>query len=330
MSRRLPEGYDRGVKPDFDQLARELVRHWRGDRTQLQASTDLGFESNVLSSWETGRTQPAAHLGLRLARQAGRDLRPLAQWVGADWIERVPFDSREGVALFLNDLIGGLPLRVVTQQSGFSRHALGRYLNAQAQPSLSAFLRLVDLSGRLMLALSILSDPTQLPSASSIWNSREAHARVYVDAPLAGQVHLALSLDAYRALPEHRPGWLASLLSISLEEERRCLELLVDLGLAERGATHFVARAETVQFDLQESPQEVICRQQAWANRRFWEGVRVKRQVLSALVSEAEARRVERVLVQAAEEVRRITTTSEAAERMVFVSVAMNRYEPPQ
>ncbi len=197
----------------YRQLSRELVRHWRGERTQLQASIDLGYRSNVFSSWERGRTWPAAHVALGLASSVGHPVEKLGRLTSVDWLDRISMSSMEGVALFLDRLIGNKPMREVAENSNFSRHALSRYLNARAALPLPTFLSLLGLASRLLTVLPSLCDPASLPSLSVFWTRHSIRRSLHAHDPLAGEALLALNLDSYRALPCHRPGWLAEQLS---------------------------------------------------------------------------------------------------------------------
>src|SRR5688572_7368412 len=57
---------------DYPKVARELVRALRGRRSQVAVSKRLGFRTNVLYTWESGRSSP--HMGefLRFAERVGK------------------------------------------------------------------------------------------------------------------------------------------------------------------------------------------------------------------------------------------------------------------
>jgi DNA-binding transcriptional regulator YiaG len=54
---------------DYSTLASELVRAVRGRRAQGTVSQRLGFRSNVLYAWESGRSYPTAAEFLRFAEK---------------------------------------------------------------------------------------------------------------------------------------------------------------------------------------------------------------------------------------------------------------------
>lgn len=311
----------------YRQLSRELVRQWRGERTQLQASIDLGYRSNVFSSWERGRTWPAAHVALGLAGSIGHPVEELGLLVSADWLSRVPMSSQEGVALFLDRLIGRKPMREVAENSGFSRHALSRYLNARAALPLPVFLSLIGLSSRLFTMLPSLCEPEKLASLSAIWERHCARRALHLHDPLAGEIHVALSLDSYRALPCHRPGWLAEQLSLSMAEELSALENLCALGLISFEETHYVCAPENVEYQLEDASPEVVRRQREWMSRRLWVGEANKRQIVTMALTRREARQVRQILEKAAEDIRRIGYSSTGTEEMHIVFTVMNRVD---
>lgn len=58
-----------------DVIARELVRAVRGHRSQIAFSRLIGYASNVVASWESGRRFPTAAEFFRAAERAGLAVR---------------------------------------------------------------------------------------------------------------------------------------------------------------------------------------------------------------------------------------------------------------
>src|SRR5262245_34102929 len=60
---------------DYDAIARDLVRALRGGRSQVAFARRLGFRSNAVYTWESGRRWPAASVFLDAAERVGIDVR---------------------------------------------------------------------------------------------------------------------------------------------------------------------------------------------------------------------------------------------------------------
>ena len=216
---------------DFEQLARELIRALRGRRSQAAFARRLGFRSNVVYRWESGRAYPTAASTLQIAARVGVDVRAALQtfhrrepgWLHA----HEDATSREAVAAFLDDLRGRTPVVVVARSAGLSRYRVARWLAAETEPRLPDFLRMIEVASlRLVDFVAALVDPTLLPSIRAVHAQQEAVRRAAYDVPWTQAVLRALELQSYRALPAHRPGWIAARLGIPLEAEKQCMKLL--------------------------------------------------------------------------------------------------------
>ena len=60
---------------DFERIGSELIRALRGKRSQKSLSRRLGYTTNVLYSWEKGRSSPTATQFLEMAERCGHDTR---------------------------------------------------------------------------------------------------------------------------------------------------------------------------------------------------------------------------------------------------------------
>jgi len=304
------------------QLARELVRAWRGKRTQLDASLAIGYRSNVFSAWERGRSWPTASTALAAARSGGRDVSALASRVGGDWFKRVDIATREGIALLLGDVVGDVPLKELERTTCLSRHALTRYLNATAEPALPDFIELLSAGARLMDALDILAEPSDLPSFAHEWSKHLAATRAFAHQPACTDVLLALYLDDYRALDRHRPGWLAQRLGLSMSEEEAALSELSRRGLIgiENGRYHALQEDVEVAFGGTADDAE---RKRAWIQRQLFSGQQLHAAHYVALVSKAEAREIQTILRDASQKVRRIIHTTDSTQVMLKVTAVV-------
>lgn len=314
------------VDESYIQLSKELLQQWRGAKSRSEFSSELGYSSSVYSSWERGRAWPTASIALKIAEYAGFPVLNLGVLVSADWTERVPMLSREGIALFLDGLIGDEPLQAIARGSCFSRHALSRYLNARAEPSLPAFLALLGVANRLFQALPMFSKPKLLPCISETWGKYSAQAALLAQNPLTSEILLALSLNGYQALPAHQPGWVARVLGVSLAEELCVLELLCDAGLLVLRDSRYVSQPRNIdlKFPLE---SDLSSLHRHWMQRRVYSGESQVRHITTMTLTRSDARRIEHLLREASERMRRIAAESVSAEEMHVVIVSMTRLD---
>lgn len=219
---------------DFERLASDFIRRLRGSRSQTALSRRLGYRTNVVYGWESGRRWPtAATVFAAEARLNGKSLSNVSQFFASPptWLKSTPLVSPEGIARLLDEVRGHTPIVELARRSGFSRYAIARWLSGAAEPKFPDFLRLFEASSlRLLDFIALFHDPLELPSAKQAWKLLQAHRQAVYDMPWASAVLRALELRQYAELPEHVPGWIANLLGIDEENERRCLSLLADSG----------------------------------------------------------------------------------------------------
>lgn len=234
---------------DFDLLGRELLRALRGKRSQRAFSRWLGYRTNVAYAWESGRRAPTAAQTLRVAQRVRVDVRGALRRFFPNpppWLEQIDPATREGVAALLSELRGGTRVSALARRSGLSRYAVSRCLEGETEPRLPAFLRLVEAASlRLLDLLAVLVPPEALPSLRAHWDAQMTRRTLAQEVPWSQAVVRALELASYRALPAHRPGWIAELLGISPEEEARCLDRLARAGLVHWDGTHYAEERVT-------------------------------------------------------------------------------------
>lgn len=218
---------------NYDLLASQLIRALRGRRSQVALSRRLGYRSNVLYSWESGEGFPTAAKFFRLALQVGRNPREcLGRFLrDPELASQLDFTTSEGVAALLRDLRGKRPLAALSDAIGRDRFAVSRWLHGKTEPPLPAFLSFFEACTlSLVDFLATLSDPEELPEAADRWRALQAARRSAYELPWSHAVLRAVDLTSYRALPKHRPGWIASRLGMSANEEQSCLDLLCATG----------------------------------------------------------------------------------------------------
>jgi hypothetical protein len=223
---------------DFETLSSELIRAVRGRRSQAALSRHLGYRSNVVYAWESGRAWPTAadfFGGLRrLGKPVGPSLRQFYQLPSE--AELLPeLHKAEGVAALLNDLRGRTTVNDLARAAHRSRFAVARWLKGQAELRLPDFLRIVQCATqRLLDFLACFVDPSTLPSVASAWRALESARRLAYEMPWSQAVLRVLELESYRKLPRHEPGFIADWLQISREQEERCIALLLETGQVQK------------------------------------------------------------------------------------------------
>ena len=219
---------------DVEKVAQQLIRALRAHRSQVQLSRRLGYGSNVVYTWESGRRWPTGAEALRAAHRTGVDVEAaLESFFGAPpaWLSGVEAWSPEGVAELLVDLKGDASVTDLAARAGLGRSRVSRWLSGRTEPRLPDFLRLVEAaSARLVDLVVALVGPDAVPEIAPLWARMEARRRGAGEFPWTQALVRALELDDYRALPAHEPGWLARRLGISEEEEARCVAFLRETG----------------------------------------------------------------------------------------------------
>jgi transcriptional regulator with XRE-family HTH domain len=234
-----------GSEFDLRALAAEWIRAVRGGRTQAIVSRRLGYRSNILYRWEAGICFPTASGALRLAEQMGVDVRAaLGEFLpgSSSWLETIDATSINAVACLLSELRGRLPIQELARATGISRFALARWLKGQSEPTLPEFFLVVEKTSlRLLDFISHFVEPSQLPSIGAAWDRLVQSRLAAYEHPWSHAVLRALELRAYRELPEHVPGWIASRLAIDDTVEDECLALLQRCGQIEWAGGRYVA-----------------------------------------------------------------------------------------
>ena len=218
---------------NYEKAALQLLKSLRGRSSQRQLSRKLGFSSNVVYRWESGRTVPAAAEFFRLAELVGR--KPKQRLLEAGFLEErdstLDLGSNAGVAAWLNALRGELPIRRLADSTTQSRFVLSRWLSGATVVRLPDLLLLVDtLSHRGLDFVAGFVDPFKLPSVAAEWAALDSSREAALHHPWSHAVLRVLELEQYQALPKHQRGFIAKVLGISPKEEETCLQILRKAG----------------------------------------------------------------------------------------------------
>jgi transcriptional regulator with XRE-family HTH domain len=323
---------------DYETLSKQLIRALRGKRSQVQLSRRLGCRSNVLYSWESGRRWPTAATFFRLALAVRVPVKTgLASFLGglpADLAD-ADFTDPTSSARLLEHLREGTTVVELARRVGIHRVSVARWLKGSAEPRLPDFLELIEASSvRLLDFVAVFVSPAELAATQSAWQVLEAQRRVAYELPWSHAVMRVLELTQYRALAEHRAGWIAQRLGLDLAEEERCLAALAASRLIRRRHGRWeVLRVLTV--DTRKNPEA------GRRLKRHWAEVAESR--LGALeprgedlfsynlftISEREWASFRELHIAYYQELRRLVEASKHAERVVLVNLQLLRLDEP-
>lgn len=314
---------------DFAAIASDLLRAIRGRRSQLAFSRRLGYRTNVVYAWEAGRSWPTAARALQAAERTGIDVRAaITQFYRSTpkWLERVVPTSAEGISALLDDLRGRTSIVELARAAKCSRFAVSRWLKAEAEPRLPDFLMMIETSSlRLLDFLAALTNPAELPSVAKAWSELEASRKAAYEVPWTQAVLRAFELTDYRRLPRHVPGWIASRLGISAEEEQRCIKLLARTGQIRQRAGRWELR-EVQAVDTRRDARAEL------AAKAWWTELALERQLHSQdsvfsynvfAVSERDLGQVKDLYRAYFRQVRSIIAQSQPSERVALISVQL-------
>jgi transcriptional regulator with XRE-family HTH domain len=310
---------------DHASLGRELVRALRGKRSQSALSRRLGYKTNALYTWESGRSDPAAFQLFRLATKVGIDPRAaLERFYRAPptWLRAARVVGATEVAAMLEHERGGLSVSEVARESGVSRFSLTRYLRAEADIRLPDFLRVLDFcSRRLLDFVALWVDPTELPTAREPWRRQELARRAAYERPWSHAVLRALELT-HDDRGEPQAIRIGRQLGIEVGEVEACLKLLHQGGQIRKVRGRFTPdHAQAVDLS---SDREAARRLAAW-----WVEVAAQRarrqQGMFAYnlcsVSEGDLQRIAELERDYLRQVRAIVANSTPAERVALIAV---------
>jgi transcriptional regulator with XRE-family HTH domain len=315
---------------DYEQLAAELIRAWRGARTLAAFSRRLGSRSSSLvQNWEAKRRSPTAARALWCAERAGVDVcEGLRKFYGRppSWLGHVAPSTPQGVVALLSDWLGSTSIQAIAARTARSRFAVSRWLSGKAEPRLPDFLRLMEAGSlRLVDFVAALAPPEQIPSIAAEWQSLQVARSLAYEAPWSHAVLRALELEQYQALPEHEDQFIARALGIGASQVRQCLQLLVAAGQVERSGSRFTVTS-AANIDTRGDAAANL-RLKEWAAQVGMERLRagVDGQFSFNLfsVSEADLERLRELQLGYFRELRRIVSSSAPNERVVLVNLQL-------
>lgn len=306
------------------------MRCLRGDHSQRDFSKALGFTSNVVYTWETGRRFPEASTFFKAAaRFEPRFIQRFLALLRADAksLERSNPATSRGVQRLVEHLCQGVPMAELSERLGVDRTTLSRWVHGKTEPRLPDLLRLLQATTQQLFAvIALLTDPAQMPSARAAFRDLQLQQRLAYDVPWSHAILRALELDAYAALPEHEPGFLADRIGLSREHEQEYLDQLAEAEQIRWTGTHWVShRIMTV--DTRQEPARNRALKAHWAKVSS-ERVLDERTSPDALfsfnlfaVSEAAFQTVRQLHLEYFDRVRAVIDEAPGSDRVVLMNV---------
>ena len=308
-------------------VARQLLRAIRGERSQEAFSRRLGYTSNPVADWEAGRRMPRAAEALRAARIAGIDVAGAFQRFRTAEAPRLGAMDDAGVAAWLQALLGKRPLRDVCAAVGQTRFTVSRWLSGRTRPRLPDFLALVEaLTGRLSDLVAELVPIADVPALRAHHEAKQQSRRLAFDAPWTEAVLRVLETEDYRALRAHRPGFVAERLRIEDAIEADALSRLAAAGIIAWDGRRWASSAPFT-VDTRAEPGRVAALKAHWSEvalRRIGEpgeGDLFSYNVLS--VSRADLARIREMHLAYFRELRAVVAASEPVEVAALVNVQL-------
>jgi len=315
---------------DLATLAKELVLALRGKRSQVGLSRRLGYGSNVLYTWESGRRAPSASAFFSLAQRCGVDVQQgLSRFLAQRTEPLSDVRKPSGVAELMRAFLADWPIVELAASVGADRTTVGRWVNGATEPKLPELLRIVETTTqRLLDFVAIFADPSQLVTTRAAYQDLQVQRRLAYELPWSHAVLRALELTEYRALPKHEPGFIARAVGISLQEEQRCLQALAQAKQIRRQRGRWVlGRVLTVDTRPSEADNRRL--KQHWAEVGLTR-LRDKSAPEGALFSfnlfaigAQDFERIRRLHVEYYQRIREIVSASSDPDRVVLMNLQL-------
>jgi transcriptional regulator with XRE-family HTH domain len=253
------EGRALGPSSLHERAACQLLERLRGRRSQLQLSRKLGFTSNVIYTWESGRRFPEVSNFFRIAELARVPVKErLLGFFGgsARELKSLNITSPRTVAWLVQLLTSAAHKSELAERLAVDRGTLSRWIKGKTEPRLPEFLRLIETTTqRLLPFIELFVDPAQLEATRAAHADLVAQQKLAYELPWSHAVLRALEVRAYRATKEHQTGLLAAQLGISLEDEQLYLSELERSKQIRWNGSHWeLGRVLTV--DTREEPEK--------------------------------------------------------------------------
>jgi transcriptional regulator with XRE-family HTH domain len=210
---------------DIEAVRSQLLKSLRGDRSQNYLSRKLGYRFNQVYRWETGHTKIPWPSFVRLCQICKIDL-------GATLKNTLGFvEKPERCDLLVKNITAPASQSYMSKKVGVSRFVLSHWISGRTTPSLDDILRLVDkVTFALVEFVGGIAKIDTIPALRKDFEKREARKRILVRYPFLEAALACLELVDYQRLKKHQEGFISDRIGISLEEEKKLLSELKQVG----------------------------------------------------------------------------------------------------
>lgn len=251
-----------------ERLASELVRALRGRRSQQAFGRRLGFSSNVLYAWESGRRFPAASAFFRIAARAGIDVASALRGFldeTADTLSSARLGTPVGVADLLHVLAGKQSVASLARTLGRDRTTVTRWLQGRTEPRLPDLLVFIEATTlRLLDVVARFVDPAELPSTGAAYRSLTAQRRLAYELPWSHAILRALELVTPDGHPRNDTAAVATSVGLPQGEVRDLLDALAEAGQVQRHGDRW-SLATVLTVDTRADEEQNLRLKRHWA-----------------------------------------------------------------
>lgn len=217
---------------DYEELTTQLIKTLRGTQSQRTLSRRLGYKSNVVYHWESGRRSPTT-----------LQMFEVLELVSPEKFQRssvARIREPRQLGKYMDDLAPAFHHSDVGDIVDRSTQTIRRWLSGESQPRFPEFLEFLEITRRASLDwISEFIDPLELEATRESWDRLLQIRTIGTTMPISMTVINAVELAAYRALPEHEPGWIGRRVGLDASEERYVIESLAEVGLLVWDDTHW-------------------------------------------------------------------------------------------
>ena len=314
--------------PIWSERAAQLMRAFRGKRSQAAFARRISLTVHTVANWESGRRVPSAARAFWAASRARVNV--VAAFAAFDReLPPAPIDNAS-MHDWLRALGRRTKIKAIAARSGYSRYQVSRWFSGQTQIPLPAFLRVVEIiTGRVSDLVGELVPISSVPSLLAIHVQRRAARTLAFDRPWTEALVRMVETEAYRRLVKPGVGWFAKRLGISVEEETACLDALVAAGVLVRKAGRY-SGGRPLTVDTSAPVPKIASLKRHWLSQitsrldNPLPGDMLGYNMIS--VSEGDLDRIRQLHLDYFREIRTIVAQSEPAETVALIGMQLIQF----
>jgi transcriptional regulator with XRE-family HTH domain len=245
---------------DFYALQTELLVAIRRGISQAHLSKKLGFRSNRVHNWETGKSSVSWSEFCHLCEAQRIPLDLACQ-------SKAHFEgSAKETQMLVRHLFGKNTSAQLAQRLGVSRSMVSRWQTGKVEPSLTQMLQFMEVNlYSLPEFLAALVPVEKLPSVKTVLERERKEKQLHRENPWIAALLLYIRTVEYNRLPKHVEGFLAKKLGIPVEVERTVVKALLELGVLEWEGKILAPARRTIDTNI--DPASNLKIREYWLNR---------------------------------------------------------------